>query len=88
VRPFVSEAALRGTVESCFASVPLPENGGDEVRVSIASTLRLEVAEDGAIRSAVFAPPLKPELQSCAEFVLRSRLAPGARRVAIDVRAR
>jgi hypothetical protein len=87
-RTAVTEAELRGRIEGCFSTVALPEAGRDGVAVGVGSTLRLQVAEDGSVVQAQFDPPLKPELQRCALFVLASRLGPGARSVAIPVRAR
>jgi hypothetical protein len=87
-RTSVTEAELRGRIEGCFSTVALPEAGRDGVLVGVGSTLRLQVAEDGSVMQAQFDPPLKPELQRCALFVLASRLGPGARTIAIPVRAR
>jgi hypothetical protein len=87
-RTVVTEAELRGRIEGCFSTVALPEAGREGVAVDVGSTLRIQVAEDGAVVQAQFDPPLKPELQRCALFVLASRLGPGARTVAIPVRAR
>jgi hypothetical protein len=36
------------------------------VRVTVTSSLTLEVGAKGAIESARFAPPLMPEIQTCA----------------------
>jgi len=52
----------------------------------IESSLRVRVEPDGAVAAVSFHPPLRPELQSCALFVLSLRLGAGPRELSVPIR--
>jgi hypothetical protein len=54
--------AIAAAVRACATGRGRP---GD-VRVTVSSALTLQVGEGGVVASAVFAPPLQPEIQTCA----------------------
>jgi hypothetical protein len=60
------------------------------VQTSIASTMRVSVRGDGSVAGVRFDPPLKPDLQVCAQFLYAGRFAApssgGPREVAIPIR--
>lgn len=84
----MTEASARNSLERCFADVearsPKPE-GRSPVSVTVRSTLSLGLLDDGTVKSAVFSPPLRAELQSCAVGLLKARFEPGRRTVAIPL---
>jgi ferric-dicitrate binding protein FerR (iron transport regulator) len=55
-------ATVASAVRSCLAGRPR----GDNVTVVVSTTLRLELAPDGAVQSARFEPPVAPDVNSCA----------------------
>lgn len=61
--PAVSSSVIAAAVRECVVAA---RKGRPEIRVTVSSTLRLRVAPDGEIQSAVFDPPLSPEVQGCA----------------------
>jgi hypothetical protein len=56
------------------------------VQALITSTLRVAVREDGSVGSVRFDPPLKPELQACAQLLYAGRFAEGPQDLALPVR--
>jgi hypothetical protein len=63
--------------------------GAFGVRFSVESSLELTLLPSGAIREAVFAPPLSPTLMSCADKAIGGAHFPGgeaARQIRIPVR--
>jgi hypothetical protein len=54
--------AIAAAVRGCAAQRSRPEN----VRVSVSSSLQLKIAPDGEVETALFDPPLLPDIQSCA----------------------
>jgi ferric-dicitrate binding protein FerR (iron transport regulator) len=67
-------ATVASAVRSCLAGRPR----GDNVTVVVSTTLRLELAPDGAVQSARFEPPVAPDVNSCAAAAIyRVRFAHG-----------
>jgi len=85
----LNESAVRARIMGCIANVRAEHStSNDGVSVSVVSTLKLSLDASGAVKGASFNPPLLPEYQSCAVFVLRGRLAPGQRTVSIPFEVR
>jgi hypothetical protein len=78
--PLLTVGSVQSSLDRCFRRV-LP--GSSSVQIQLSSTLRFQLAPDGKVLGARFDPPLKPELQSCAEGVFAGRFAPGP--AALDV---
>lgn len=72
--PVLTVGSVQASLDHCFRRV-LP--GSSSVQIQLSSTLRFQLASDGKVLSARFDPPLKPELQSCAEGILAGRFAAG-----------
>jgi hypothetical protein len=63
--------AIAVAVRDCAAGRSRP----GEVRVTVTSTLKLQVGNGGVVESAQFVPPLLPEIQSCAaSAIYRAKL--------------
>jgi hypothetical protein len=73
---------VQASLDRCFRSA-LPASSS--VQIQLASTLRFRLAADGAVVSARFDPPLKPELQACATPYLSGRFAAGSTSVDVPV---
>ncbi len=58
-----SAADVEKAVRDCVVTV---RKTRPEVKVTVSSTLRLRVSPSGDVQSAVFDPPLAPEVQTCA----------------------
>jgi hypothetical protein len=90
--PVLDEGTIRGSLEGCFARVEAQHRADagkdDGVALTMRSTLRLKVADDGAIRAASFNPPLRPDLQACAVSLLSGHVQGGARTLDIPVEIR
>lgn len=90
--PMLSEGTIHASLDRCFAQVEAQHKAkgapDDGVALTMRSTLRLRVADDGAIKGASFNPPLRPDLQSCAVSLLSGRVAPGARTLEVPVEIR
>lgn len=82
-----SDSKAASTVVACISRVrdQRQANAAEGVRILVSSTLRVQIADDGSVKSAVFQPPLEPELQSCAVSLLRAKLQPGSRVLSIPV---
>lgn len=82
-----SDATARSSILGCIAKIrnERQARAADGVRILVDSTLRVVVSEEGAVKSAVFNPPLEADLQGCAVFLLRTKLEPGARVLSIPV---
>lgn len=81
----ISEASIKAGVQRCFADVQAKKAPNDGVLVSVSSTLRVAVRADGSVQGVAFSPPLQGDLQSCAVFLFRQNLGPGARSLSIAV---
>lgn len=81
----ISESSIRATVQRCFADVQAKKSPNEGVSVSVSSTLRVVVRDDGSVQGVTFNPPLHADLQSCAVFLFRENLGPGARNLSIPV---
>lgn len=83
----ISDAAASSSLIGCISKIrnERQARAADGVRILVDSTLRVVVNEEGAVKSAVFNPPLESDLQGCAVFLLRTKLEPGARVVSIPV---
>jgi hypothetical protein len=77
-----AEATLAAAVRACLAERPSAAN----VTVSVATTLRLGLRDDGSVRSAWFDPPVAPDVNACAvQSIYKMRFAHGgAASIAID----
>jgi hypothetical protein len=72
----LTKASVRAALAGCFATKRL--GGSPSVQTSIVSTLRISVRSDGSVAGVRFDPPLKPDLQACAELVYGGRFEPPA----------
>lgn len=70
--------APRDAIASAIRACAAAHNRPSEVHVSVSSTLKLKVAPSGEVQSAVFDPPLQPEIQTCAAPVIyKTKFADG-----------
>jgi hypothetical protein len=81
--PRITVGTVQARLNRCFKQTF--EASSDSVRVSVASTLRVDLKPDGSMRGARFDPPIKPELQNCAVGALAGRFADGETHVDIPV---
>jgi hypothetical protein len=81
--PRLTLAGVRARLDRCFKQAF--EGDLSPVRVSVSSTLHIDVNPDGSVRSARFDPPLKPELVQCAGSAIAGRFADDTGRVDIPV---
>jgi hypothetical protein len=79
-----AEGTIAAAVRACFAERPSAAN----VTVSVSTTLRLGLREDGSVRSARFDPPVAPEVNACAApAIYRVRFTHGgSAAVSVDFR--
>lgn len=80
----LNEVVISARLHECFERASL----GDPTRanaVSVISTLHLTLQADGSVRSAIFNPPLSPELMACAGGAISGKFADGNRRIDIPV---
>jgi ferric-dicitrate binding protein FerR (iron transport regulator) len=64
---------VRSRLTQCFKRTS--ETGSAALQISVSSTLRLNLNDDGTVLLARFDPPLKPEYQVCAGVVFGGRFA-------------
>ncbi len=82
-----SDAELAARVRRCLVErAPHPSTLDEGLERRIESSLRVRVEPDGAVAAVSFHPPLRPELQSCALFVLSLRLGAGPRELSVPIR--
>lgn len=81
----LTESGVRSSVVGCIEGQLNKQASQSGVSVSAESTVRFVVDEEGLIRSASFSPPLKPELQSCAAGLLRSKVGGGVRSIQFPI---
>jgi hypothetical protein len=74
--------AIAAAVRDCAAT----KSRAGEVRVTVTSTLKLQVGPGGVVESAQFVPPLQPEIQTCAaSAIYRAKLdEPGLATIPIE----
>jgi hypothetical protein len=79
-----AEASLAAAIRACFAERPSAAN----VTVSVFTTLRLNLRDDGTVQSARFDPPVAPDVNACAvQSIYRTRFAHGgSASVSVDFR--
>ena len=80
----LNEVVIAARLHECFERASL----GDPTRtnaVSVISTLHLTLQADGSVRSAIFNPPLSPDLMACAGGAISGKFADGNRRIDIPV---
>jgi hypothetical protein len=83
--PPLTPASVRASLAGCFAS--RRPAGSPSVHTSIVSTMRVSVRGDGSVAAVRFDPPLRPELQACAQLLYAGRFSEAtAREIAIPVR--
>ena len=80
----LSEAVIVARLRQCFERANAG-GSGEAVAVSVVSTLHLSLQADGSVRSAIFTPPLKPELMSCAGGAISGKFAEGNRQLDLPV---
>lgn len=74
---------MKSRLNACFRRVY--DGSSSTVHVSVSSTLKLVLGDDGSVVAARFDPPLKVELQECAGGAIGGRFAPGAKKLDIPV---
>ena len=80
----LNEVVISARLHECFERASL----GDPSRVSgvsVVSTLHITLHADGSVRSAIFNPPLKPELMACAGGAISGKFVDGNRQIDIPV---
>jgi len=80
---FLTPASIKAGVERCFNQIYSSRPA--QVRLSIASTMRIQVRADGTVQSAAFDPPLAPSFQLCAGSAIAGRFKAGPQTVTIPV---
>ncbi|NUQ76644.1 MAG: hypothetical protein HUU21_24150, partial [Polyangiaceae bacterium] len=80
---FLTPASIKAGVERCWSQIYGARQS--QLKLSISSTMRIQVRADGTVQSAVFDPPLAPSLQLCAGSVIAGRFTTGARTIAIPM---
>jgi hypothetical protein len=80
----LSEAVIAARLRQCFERSYAADSGSG-VPLSVVSTLHLALQADGSVRSAIFNPPLKPELMSCAGGAIAGKFAEGNRQLDLPV---
>ena len=80
----LNEVVISARLHECFerASLGLADQTN---AVSVSSVLHLTLQADGSVRSAIFDPPLKPELMACAGGSISGKFADGNRRIDLPV---
>ena len=76
------EESIAQAVRACMAERLHPEN----VTVVVSTTLHLDLADDGAVRTARFEPPVAPDVNTCAaQAIFHARFTHGgAAVIAVD----
>jgi len=82
--PPLTIASVQAGLARCFAEKRAA--GFSAVQASITSILRVAVREDGSVSTVRFDPPLKPELQTCAQLLYVGRFAEGPQDLALPIR--
>jgi hypothetical protein len=77
---------VRSEVSACIARNG--EKSGDGARVTIASSVVIDVDAAGSTRAVRFDPPIRPDLQACAQPVLRARFPEGTGRLLVPLEVR
>ncbi len=80
----LSEAVIASRLRRCFEQAYAADSSS-AVPMSVVSTLQLSLQADGSVKSAIFNPPLKPELMSCAGGAISGRFAEGNRKIDLPV---
>jgi hypothetical protein len=80
---WLTPASIKAGVERCFTQTYSAQPR--QVKVSIASTMRVTVRADGAVQSAAFNPPLAPQFQICAGSLIAGRFKTGPQTLTIPV---
>lgn len=80
---FLTPASIKAGVERCFNEIYSSRQ--TQVKLSIASTMRIQVRADGTVQSASFSPPLAPNFQICAGSAIAGRFKSGPQTITIPV---
>jgi hypothetical protein len=80
---FLTVTRIKAGVERCFNEIYSARQA--QVKLSIASTMRIQVRADGSVQSAVFDPPLAPSFQLCAGSAIAGRFKTGPQTVTVPV---
>jgi hypothetical protein len=80
---FLTPASIKAGVERCFTQIYSARQ--TQVKLSIASTMRITVRADGTVQSAAFDPPLAPSFQLCAGSAIAGRFKSGPQTITIPV---
>lgn len=80
----LNEVVISARLHECFERASL--GIADQTNaVSVISVLHLTLQADGSVRSAIFDPPLKPELMACAGGAISGKFVDGNRRIDLPV---
>jgi hypothetical protein len=80
----LSEVLISARLHECFERASL--GIADQTNaVSVISVLHITLQADGSVRSAIFDPPLKPELMACAGGAISGKFVDGNRRIDLPV---
>lgn len=83
----MSDAELATRVRTCLAArASQPSSAEEGLARRIESSLHVRIEADGTVGSVSFQPPLRPELQSCALFILPLRFAGAPRELRVPIR--
>ncbi len=77
---------VRSEVTSCIARAG--DRAGDGARVTIASSVVIDVDAAGGAQGVRFDPPIRPDLQACGQPVLRARFPAGSGRLRVPLEVR
>ena len=77
-----AKTALQVDVKRCAAQVA----GKTGVKISVESTLTIDVRADGSVASTRFDPPLSPPIQECAAQAAFARHIEGPRSFTVPVK--
>ena len=80
----LSEAVIAARLRQCFERAYAADSSS-AVPMSVVSTLHLSLQADGSVKSAIFNPPLKPELMSCAGGAISGKFVEGNRQIDLPV---
>ena len=80
----LSEAVIAARLRQCFER-SYASDSGSAVPLSVVSTLHISLQADGSVKSAIFNPPLKPELMACAGRAISGKFAEGNRQIDLPV---
>lgn len=81
--PHLTSAAVQATLARCFDDAFAARSSN--VKLTVSSTLHLDLRGDGTIAAARFEPPLLPALQACAERMMSGAFSGQERTMSIPI---